>query len=81
MYDAALLDVFGRSNGNTHRLHTPELVWFEEAHTPEEIHAQRLRALLYRQAEERRTLQETVLPRHSAPQTIREKSMQKCIPL
>ena len=60
VYDAALLDVFGRSDGNTHRLQLPELVCFEEAHTPEEIYAQRLRALLLHQAEERRKLQEMV---------------------
>ncbi len=60
MYDTALLDVFGRSDGNTHRLQPPELVCFEEAHTPEEIYAQRLRALLLHQAEERRKLQAMV---------------------
>ena len=81
MYDAALLDVFGRSDGSTHRLHSPELVCFEEAHTPEEIYAQRLRALLYRQADERRTLQEMVPLTRSGPRLITEKSMRECIPV
>lgn len=38
----------------------PEIVCFDEARTPEEHYAQRLRALLHRQAEERALLQEQV---------------------
>ena len=60
MYDAALLDVFGRSDGKGDRLQRPELMCFEEAHTHEEVYAQRLRALLYQQGGERRMLQEMV---------------------
>ena len=60
MYDAALLDVFGRSDSSVDRPQRPELLCFEEAHTFEEVYAQRLRALLYHQAAERRQLQETV---------------------
>ena len=68
VFDAALLEAFGRSDGRSYSHHPPQLMCFETAHTPEEIYAQRLRALLYRQAEERQKLQamvRTLTPLHS----------------